>query len=212
MGTSGNKRKAKGEEIVKNDLKTANVDSSYTQFQESVKSLNYLLSAYSAEIVVFTEDNSFPMLMNKIKNNMIYMLDQAIGDNEIDLKKVDIKIGDIDRFIATIEKNLIHKTLSTEANSCLQKIILFMKNWVNLVDQYNLEDHFEIKKIEMKNKLEMINLIDQNLQGYYSLERLIEVTNKLISKAESLIAVEPPNFKLSRHYLDALDALEKNDG
>jgi superfamily I DNA/RNA helicase len=158
--------------------------------------------AVEPDLAFFTEDNSFPMFLKDFMEKLLNNIKEAMLDKEAtEFKEVQ---NYFKRFFQTIFNAINFRLLDYRSISFLTNFSLLINNWLLMVQQGNLLSFFglseeDIDRLKASSK-DLGEIITLNLD----VENLHNLTNRLIKKAELILASTPSNFKISEHFFNVL--------
>jgi hypothetical protein len=154
------------------------------------------------DLAFFTNDNSFPMFLKDFMEKLFNNIKEAMADKEVSEFK-DVK-NCLKRFFQSIIDASSFKLLDYRSISFLTNFLLLINNWLLMIEQGNLLPFFDLSKEEVdslkKTSEDLTEIITLNLD----VENLHNLTNRLMKKAEQILASVPSNFKISEHFFNVL--------
>jgi len=154
------------------------------------------------DLAFFTEDNSFPIFLKDFMEKLLNNIKEAMLDKEATEFKEARDF--FKRFFQTIFNAINFRLLDYRSISFLTNFLLLINNWLLMVQQGNLSSFFgfteeDIEKLKISNK-DLSEIITLNLD----VENLHNLANRLIKKAELILASTPSSFKISENFFNAL--------
>jgi hypothetical protein len=154
--------------------------------------------------------NNYPNIIVDILNCTSSDISNAINEESIKhFKELPDIISD---YINITIDSISYRIIDDKIKKLLKKINLFIYNWIRMNNEieespYNLGED-KIKKYEYA-----ITKINDIVDMSCTVSNLINVSNNLIKKAETVLAATPRTFNMSDHFSKALqkEIEEEND-
>jgi hypothetical protein len=170
--------------------------------------LRKLLQLNNASLVRFSDDNSFPLFLQEFIKLLFKNIIEASEDKELSEYK-NIK-NDLTRFFTTTYNGASIKILDNQLLMFYDNFLTLLGNWFAMIKQGDLFSFFNISKNELDEFEKSINEISDILRLNGTIDNLLGIVDRLLRKAEKVLAASPSNFKISDHFFTALKR-ESND-
>jgi len=172
-----------------------------SNFRDDLKTLMNSFDMAKPAMIIFTEDNSFNSFLESFIGLMSENIQQAM--DERDIKTDTLAINSIYRYLQTITQSLIAKIPDHYVMQALLKINILFGNWTRMLVENNLLKDFGIDNMDQINR--QLSMISETIQGSLTYNRLIQVTEQLIKKAEQVLMSVPANISISENFRAALE-------
>lgn len=171
------------------------------EFLENKRNTIGLININYPKLSELTEINSYTHTIEEMTQKAFLNLEEAITEKEITFfKSLPDLINDyIVITISIVGCNIVHD----EVKATLKRINVLLLNWFRMVEELDtLKYELSEEKLDWSKKAiyEIEDILDLNM----SIQNLVRITNKLIGKAETVLAATPKSFNLSRHLADAI--------
>lgn len=177
-------------------------------FEEDILKLKNLLIINKPNITIFTRDNSFVEFIVNIIDVMSSNIRDAINEKEIII--LEGMKSKINRYLNTLEESVSMRIIDYNLFIFLKEFNQLIENWLEMIEELDLKEKASISIEEFLKYKEKINLIYEVLDMSLSVDNITRVTENLIKKASSIIAGVPTSFKISEHFLKALNYKRDN--
>lgn len=176
----------------------------YTTFCEDVARLRKLRKLTRSAQVLITRDNSYCELVDRILDNTVINISQAINSEKLTIFK-DIQT-DLNRYVEETINALSLRIPDYNLITFLLELNQLIDNWLAMVDEVDSDykSYFQsAKKIftYLKELNEILNLC-------MNTESIMKITERLLDATNKVLAAAPAAFNLSEHFLKALKELK----
>ena len=170
-------------------------------FSEDIEKLDKLMKISRHLLKLFTFDNSFETFLDNVIFAMVRDVKNAITEEEI---KPSLLRNDLIRYVKTMHDSLNTRLPDYNLTILLREVNQLFENWMTMIDQFKLLEKIDVDEKTFEALFTDITDIYDLLDMSLSIEKIVDLTQKLTRRAEKILSAVPPIFNISEHFLQVL--------
>jgi len=168
---------------------------------EANKTMGYINLTWPA-LIEFTRDNVFPNFLQELCDKTFQNIEEAINENDLtEYRKMEEMIN---RYMFSVSDSLSFRIAPKEVMELLQRINILILNWIRMVEEAKKEKEFSLPVDFADRVKSIITDIDNVINMSSTVKYQIDMAERLIKKAETVLSAAPRAFNLSKHFIDAI--------